>query len=229
MKPTKTNVSGDSAEIREDNQGAASARREASVSVNVSDGYHPETCDRFDVKINRAPAADGKGAIPSPECDCIQRRRVILLDDDAVTCRLNALVLARAGYVLDTAGDGEQGWNALCSRNYDLLVTDVDMPGLDGLQLIARARKAGFTLPIIVASGSPELGNPEEYPSLGIAAILHKPYSIAELVTSARSAVPVARHIGGGTINRLEPDKDTFPLACPLMRAAVDGDTRTQV
>ncbi len=135
-------------------------------------------------------------------------RRVLVLDDDPFTRRFTALLLARAGYVVDTAEDGEAGWDALCATPYDLLVTDNDMPRLSGMRLIERLRFAGLTLPVIIASGLMELGEAHDFPWLALAAILHKPFSYSDLISAARRAVPIAPDAGEGSVHCLEPQRD---------------------
>jgi CheY-like chemotaxis protein len=119
-------------------------------------------------------------------------RRVLMVDDDATTRRLTALLLARAGYLVNTVPDGEAGWEALCCAHYDLLVTDQDMPYLTGLQLVERLRRAGMRLPVIIASGSIELGEVSDHPWLALSAVLHKPFESAELIAAVHRAMPHA-------------------------------------
>lgn len=152
-----------------------------------------------------------------------------MLDDDTVTRRITALFLARSGYMVDTAEDGEAGWDALCSMPYDLLVTDNDMPHLTGLHLAERARRAGLTLPIIVASGSFELREAHDYPHLALAAVLHKPFSFSDLTSAALRAAPIPPDAGEGSIHCLElqrDDSDQFPFPEHInARPAVSGQT----
>lgn len=117
-------------------------------------------------------------------------RRVLMVDDDATTRLLTALLLARAGYLVHTVPDGEAGWNALRGAHYDLLVTDQDMPYLTGLQLVERLRRAGMRLPVIIASGSIELGEVSDHPWLALSAVLHKPFESAELIAAVHRAMP---------------------------------------
>jgi DNA-binding response OmpR family regulator len=93
-----------------------------------------------------------------------------------------ALLLARVGYEVDTAGDGEQGWAALRLRPYDLLMTDNEMPRLKGLDLVRRLRAAGMTLPVIVVSGSEEARALAEDDSLDLTAVVRKPFRPEELL-----------------------------------------------
>ena len=135
--------------------------------------------------------------LPSPEnlvCDTLspgRTRRILVLDDCEITRRVMALLLARTGYVVDTAEDGEAGWEAIFLQRYDLLITDNDMPRLTGLRLVERLRSVGSTLPVIIASDSLELKEADDYPALGIAAILHKPFGPDRLLATALRIAPL--------------------------------------
>jgi two-component system sensor histidine kinase and response regulator WspE len=63
-------------------------------------------------------------------------------------------VLEARGYLVDVAVDGVDGWNALRTGRYDLVVTDVDMPRLDGIELVRRVRadRRYASLPIVIVS-----------------------------------------------------------------------------
>src|SRR5690606_18813830 len=63
-------------------------------------------------------------------------------------------LLTRAGYLVDTAIDGVDGWNALVAGRYELVVTDVDMPRMNGIELVRRIRAdARFaSLPLVIVS-----------------------------------------------------------------------------
>jgi DNA-binding NtrC family response regulator len=79
--------------------------------------------------------------------------RILLIDDEiGLWWNRNLAALTAAGYNVDTAEDGEAGWEALQITSYDLLITDNKMPKLWGLELIKRMRDHGMTLPIILAS-----------------------------------------------------------------------------
>ena len=67
---------------------------------------------------------------------------------------LNAEVLARNGYHVDTAEDGVSGWRALKDQRYDILITDNTMPGVTGLELVKKLRSEDMMLAVILASGT---------------------------------------------------------------------------
>jgi DNA-binding response OmpR family regulator len=119
--------------------------------------------------------------------------RILVVEDDPDIRRVNAVALQRAGYHVDTAEDGLAGWRVLqaachTSENYDVLITDHDMPGLTGLALVQKSRAAHMKLPVILASGRlqmEELSN--RYTWLQPAVTLIKPYSIAELLKTVKT------------------------------------------
>jgi DNA-binding response OmpR family regulator len=111
---------------------------------------------------------------------------ILVLDDDEDIREICVEALSQHGYQVDTAADGEAGWEALQARPYDLLITDHNMPKLSGLDLVKKVRAAGMPLAVIVASGSlspEELGR---HPSIQISAALPKPFSPAELVQAVQ-------------------------------------------
>jgi len=112
--------------------------------------------------------------------------RILVIEDDAIIRKLNARVLAHSGYHVDAAENGAVGWKALRANNFDLLITDHDMPKLSGLELVKKARSAHMTLPIILATGTlpeEELGR---HPSLQITATLLKPFSSDQLLETVK-------------------------------------------
>lgn len=119
-----------------------------------------------------------------------RRKRILVLDDEEAVLRVNAETLRNAGFYVDTAIDGEWGWNAICANRYDLVVTDNNMPRLSGVGLIRRIRKTGDRTPVILVSGSYRI---EEEPELEVFAILQKPYHLYELASCARRAVAGTR------------------------------------
>jgi two-component system sensor histidine kinase and response regulator WspE len=82
------------------------------------------------------------------------RLRILVVDDSITVREVERQLLMRHGYDVDVAVDGREGFGALRAGRYDLLVTDVDMPRMTGIELIrAVRREAKFAeLPIIIVS-----------------------------------------------------------------------------
>ncbi len=112
-------------------------------------------------------------------------KRILLVDDDIDIRLLSADLLFHSGYQVDTAEDGESGWEALQTGNYNLLITDNRMPKVTGIELVKMLRSARMALPVILASGA----MPEELnrmPWLQLAATLWKPFTPDELLGTVK-------------------------------------------
>jgi CheY-like chemotaxis protein len=107
--------------------------------------------------------------------------RILVVEDNAAVRHLNVQVLALVGYEVYGAEDGVSGWELLKARNVHLLITDHEMPGLSGLELVKRVRSSGMTLPIIMATGTLPAEELERLPWLHLDATLLKPFSPDQL------------------------------------------------
>jgi two-component system sensor histidine kinase and response regulator WspE len=83
-----------------------------------------------------------------------KRRRVLVVDDSLVVRELERKLLSGHGYEVEIAVDGMDGWNAVRTGNFDLVLTDVDMPRMDGIELVALIKKDPHlkALPVMVVS-----------------------------------------------------------------------------
>ena len=117
------------------------------------------------------------------------RQRILVVDDDEMVRRLNAEVLRCSGYEVDTAIDGAEAWAELNDRKYDLLITDNEMPGFTGIDLIAEIHAACMTLPIIMATGNFPAEKFASAPWLRPTATLLKPYTVSDLVESVQEVL----------------------------------------
>jgi two-component system sensor histidine kinase and response regulator WspE len=83
-----------------------------------------------------------------------KRKRVLVVDDSLTVRELERKLLDSRGYAVDVAVDGMDGWNAVRTGHYDLVVTDIDMPRLDGIELLQLIRKDNRlkSLPVMIVS-----------------------------------------------------------------------------
>jgi two-component system sensor histidine kinase and response regulator WspE len=94
-------------------------------------------------KIAAAGSAKGK-----------RRRRVLVVDDSLTIRELERKLLSQHGYEVEIAVDGMDGWNAARTGGFDLIVTDVDMPRMDGIELVTLIRKDPHLreMPVMIVS-----------------------------------------------------------------------------
>jgi two-component system sensor histidine kinase and response regulator WspE len=83
-----------------------------------------------------------------------KRKRVLVVDDSLSVRELERKLLAARGYETDTAPNGRDAWNVVHTRAYDLVVTDVEMPGMDGVELAALIKGDRFlkSVPVMIVS-----------------------------------------------------------------------------
>jgi two-component system, chemotaxis family, sensor histidine kinase and response regulator WspE len=81
-------------------------------------------------------------------------KRVLVVDDSITVRELERKLLQNHGYIVDVAVDGTEGWNAVRSYPYDLVISDIDMPRMNGIELIKAIKQHSrfHTIPVIVVS-----------------------------------------------------------------------------
>lgn len=117
-------------------------------------------------------------------------------EDDEIIRTLTTQILTKAGFVVDSAIDGEKAWDQLHRQAYDLLITDNEMPYLKGIELIERIRRSGVSLSIIVCSAA-FTADRADLDRLRIAAILPKPLGFRQLLETVRRVLESVAPISG--------------------------------
>ncbi len=88
------------------------------------------------------------------QAGAVARKRILVVDDSLTVRELERKLLLQRGYDVAVAVDGMDGWNALRSEHFDLLVSDIDMPRMDGIELVTLIRRDNRlqSLPVMVVS-----------------------------------------------------------------------------
>jgi excisionase family DNA binding protein len=131
------------------------------------------------------PAAGGT-RVPTPTTG---RPRVLVVDDEASIRDLLAKTLALAEYDVDLAPDGRTGLERLRMIPYDLLITDLKMPGVDGLAVIREARRLKADIPVIIITGFSTESSAIEAVNLGVSGYLTKPFRVPRVLAAAAKAL----------------------------------------
>jgi signal transduction histidine kinase len=117
-----------------------------------------------------------------------RRHKVLVVEDDPEVRRAIVESLTLLGYMVSEAADGADGLAVLAAARHDLLVIDYAMPGLNGAEVIARAREIVGDVPVILATGYADMA--EVGRVLGTQSILIKPFDIATLANAVAKALP---------------------------------------
>lgn len=137
--------------------------------------------------------------------------RVLVVDDDRALGGFLQKCLAREGHQVEWVGDGEAALVTAESLNPDLIVLDLSLPRLDGLEVLEELRSKAFDCSVLVLTGRNQRDERVHCLNLGADDCLLKPFSFSELMARARALLrrreqfsdPVLRH-GDLELNRLE-------------------------
>lgn len=119
--------------------------------------------------------------------------RVLMVDDESALLEVWSEILADAGWEVDTASNGSKALEKLVQRSFDTILTDIDMPGLNGLQLLRAIRARDLDVPVILMTGNPRTETAIEAVEQGALRYLVKPVAAAILTEAVDAAVRLHR------------------------------------
>src|SRR3954467_4453548 len=122
------------------------------------------------------------------------RARILVVDDEATIRDLLLKTLALAEYDVDMAPDGRTALERLRMVPYDLLITDLKMPGVDGLAVIREARRLKADIPVIIITGFSTEASAIEAVNLGVSGYLTKPFRVPRVLAVAAKALGEKPH-----------------------------------
>ena len=118
-----------------------------------------------------------------------ERLKVLVVDDEASIRDLLAKTLALAEYDVDVAPDGRTALERMRVQSYDLLISDLKMPGIDGLSVIREAKRYNAGLPVIIITGYSTESAAIEAVNLGVSGYLTKPFRVPQVLAAAAKAL----------------------------------------
>jgi excisionase family DNA binding protein len=133
----------------------------------------------------RAPAAGAPASAPQRT----GRARVLVVDDEVAIRDMLSKALGLADYEVEAAADGRAAIERLRVGSYDLLITDLKMPGIDGLTVIREAQRLRPDLPVIIITGYSSEAAAIEAIDLGVAGYLTKPFRVSKVLALAAKAL----------------------------------------
>jgi DNA-binding response OmpR family regulator len=113
--------------------------------------------------------------------------RLLIVEDDRQLREALTVLLRQAGFEVDAFANGDQAFNVLLSRNYDLAIVDLGLPGMDGLTLVRSLRRQLRGLPILVVTARDALEDRVSGLEAGADDYLVKPFALAELEARVRA------------------------------------------
>lgn len=123
----------------------------------------------------------------------LESPKILLVDDEKDFTSILSKVLRHRHFDVRTASDGLSALKALAVESFDVILLDVKMPGMDGLQVLKEVRKIAPFISIILMTGHLALSNEEKVFEQGAFAFVLKPHPIPDLVALVEKAVASAR------------------------------------
>jgi CheY-like chemotaxis protein len=122
-------------------------------------------------------------------------RKVLVVDDDPVVGKsFNRVLTDDKGYIVVTAKNAHEALKRIREDNYDVVFTDIKMPGMDGVELAERVKSRQPWIPVVIVTGYGTVDNEDRAKAAGVSAFLRKPLSPEMIEESAHDALlkPVA-------------------------------------
>jgi CheY-like chemotaxis protein len=116
-------------------------------------------------------------------------RKVLVVDDDPVVGKSFDRVLAGKGYAVITASNAQEALNKLDTEDYDVVFTDIKMPGMSGLEMAEQVKERRPWLPVVIVTGYGSPDNEARAEAAGVSGFLRKPLSPEMIEDSAQKAL----------------------------------------
>jgi EAL domain-containing protein (putative c-di-GMP-specific phosphodiesterase class I) len=113
---------------------------------------------------------------------------VLLVDDDKLVLRALERILVAAGYTVEKAIDAQHAAREAMAGGYDIVVSDINMPGMSGTELLGVLRSYGCDIPVVLMTGAPSVASAQIAVELGALQYLTKPIDRQELLRSIARA-----------------------------------------
>lgn len=123
----------------------------------------------------------------------IATKKILVVDDEPVITKSCRRILSDCGFEVETAGSGTDGLRRAGAKDFDLVITDLKMPDMNGLDLVRRIRQERPQTAIVIITGFGSASTAVEAMRLGVLDYIEKPFSIADItavVEKALGAVP---------------------------------------
>ena len=145
--------------------------------------------------------------------------KLLLVEDDAAMRATLERTLSRRQFQIEACGNGIQALAAWQAFSFDVVMLDLTLPGLDGLQVLAQGRQSGLTTPVLIATARGTVGDRIMGLNLGADDYLPKPFDLDELEARLRALVrrhtvdaDAAFHFGNTTIGALRFEKSSSAI-----------------
>src|ERR1700749_1872138 len=114
---------------------------------------------------------------------------ILIIDDEKAIRKTLSEILSYEGYKIDEAGDGEEGLKKYKEKTYDVVLCDIKMPKIDGIEFLEKSREINTDVPIIMISGHGTIETAVEAVKKGAFDYISKPPDLNRLLITIRNAI----------------------------------------
>ncbi len=114
---------------------------------------------------------------------------ILIIDDEIDLLEKLCQVLKREQYTIETASDGKEGLEKIFNDSYDLILLDVMLPHINGLEILKEIRATGIATPVLMLTAKGDIDDKVKGLDLGADDYLAKPFSVAELMARVRALI----------------------------------------
>jgi two-component system OmpR family response regulator len=152
--------------------------------------------------------------------------RILVVEDDSVLRDGLSRSLRNAGYAVETAEDGKLADQLLSVHAFDLVVLDLGLPGLDGLEVLRRLRRRPSNVPVLILTARDSTADRVNGLDVGADDYLVKPFELAELEARVRALIRRAQSVATARISHGALTLDTAARRAFVGEAALDLSAR---
>ena len=145
---------------------------------------------------------------------------ILIIDDEKAIRKTLSEILSYEGYKIDEAGDGEEGYRKLKEKEYDVILCDIKMPKMDGIEFLEKAKEANPDIPIIMISGHGTIETAVEAVKKGAYDYISKPPDLNRLLITIRNAMDKTSLVAEAKVlkRRVSKVQDMIGESAPILK-----------
>ena len=124
---------------------------------------------------------------------------ILVVDDEASIRNLLTDVISKEGYEVTTAADGEEAVGLLQRDHFELIISDLAMPGINGIQVLLEAKRIDPDYPVIIITAYPSANDVRKIMRLGAADFIMKPFNVDWIKYAVVKALEIRRRLASAT------------------------------
>ncbi len=160
----------------------------------------------------------------------VENHAILLVDDEEVICQACRRIFSRQGFSVDANTDARQGLHMAQERDYEIILLDIKMPNMDGIQFLEQLRKTRPEVPVLIITGYPSIPNAAAAMRLGACDYVTKPFTSEEITSAVQRVLATRRLLEGNgegdeaaTLEMMSAESQVLFWGESWFRMEVDG------